>query len=318
MLNKEQFDPKNFIDRAFEQELFEELLQFKAVSRILAITDEGGSGKSELLKQFQYRCRTVPPRIPVSLVDLGQLCEEDNRPLAFIKKIEQDLKKFKVNFLNFVNCNLAIASGNFTAISSCIYLQDANLQDAQNTKIATLMVNAEKVGIMTVRSDGSSILTPAQQMIADEICIESFFSDLKQICKENIVVILLDAFEKCEQKLRVWIEDSFLASLFFDVDDQLKLLLVVAGRELPAFSQKWPPADCDAIVTSVKGLHKWGPEHVEQCLRVHDFDCSPKTVKYYYQFIQKGCRPSDVVDLIETRKRLIQRERELLRRGIAS
>lgn len=42
-----QFDPQKFIDREFEQELFEELLQLKDPARILAIKDDGGMGKAK-------------------------------------------------------------------------------------------------------------------------------------------------------------------------------------------------------------------------------------------------------------------------------
>ena len=71
---EKNFDPKKFIDREFEQELFEELLQLKDNARILAIQDDkGGMGKSQLLEQFKYRCRTVKPRTPVSLIALDQL-----------------------------------------------------------------------------------------------------------------------------------------------------------------------------------------------------------------------------------------------------
>jgi hypothetical protein len=68
MLNK-RFDPRKFIDREFEQELFADLLLLKDDARILAIRDKGGMGKSHLLEKFQYRCRTNrPQRIPISLV----------------------------------------------------------------------------------------------------------------------------------------------------------------------------------------------------------------------------------------------------------
>jgi len=86
---KKEFDPHKFIDREFEQELFEELLQLKDQARILAIRDAGGMGKSQLLQKFQYRCRTVKPRIPVSLIALDLL--PDNSPLALMQEIEKDL-----------------------------------------------------------------------------------------------------------------------------------------------------------------------------------------------------------------------------------
>jgi hypothetical protein len=81
---QQTLDPRKFIDREFEQELFAELLLLKDGARILAIRDRGGMGKSHLLEKFQHRCRTNrPDRIPISLVELDQL--SDNTPLALIK-----------------------------------------------------------------------------------------------------------------------------------------------------------------------------------------------------------------------------------------
>lgn len=101
MLDK-SFDPKKFIDREFEQELFEELLQLNDDARILAIRDAGGMGKSQLLQKFQYRCRTAQrPRTPVALIDLGQL--PDSSPLALVQQMEKEFSSFSLQFSNFLS-----------------------------------------------------------------------------------------------------------------------------------------------------------------------------------------------------------------------
>ncbi len=72
---RKSFDHRRFIDREFEQELFEELLRFSDEARLLTIGDRGGMGKSQLLQMFQYRCRTASrPRYCVRWLLLPLLC----------------------------------------------------------------------------------------------------------------------------------------------------------------------------------------------------------------------------------------------------
>jgi hypothetical protein len=116
-MTDKRFDPRKFIDREFEQELFTDLLLLKDDACILAIGDKGGMGKSHLLKKFQYRCRTNrPERIPLSLVELDQL--PDNSPLALIKLIVQHLATFEIACPRFTHNNSMRLSADFLSIAS--------------------------------------------------------------------------------------------------------------------------------------------------------------------------------------------------------
>ncbi len=111
---KRDFDPTTFIDREFEQELFENLLAFQDDARILTIGDRSGMGKSRLLQMFRYRCRTSRPRIPVSLVDLRLMSNAD--PVMFVREIIQDLATFDVSFPGFNKADSARRSCDFDSI----------------------------------------------------------------------------------------------------------------------------------------------------------------------------------------------------------
>ncbi|MGH9427569.1 MAG: hypothetical protein ACRD2L_14855, partial [Terriglobia bacterium] len=237
------FDPKKFIDREFEQELFEDLLQLKDQTRILAIRDSGGMGKTQLLQKLQYRCRTVKPRTPVSFISLDQL--SDNHPLTLIKRIEQDLTALGLKFPNFEKYDRARISGDFSPILSYIDLQDADFKGASDIKMAGKMVNVEGSQAPVNVNLSVGELTPEQEASAREACLRVFFDDLKEQCAENPVVLLFDAYEKCEKSLKKWIEETnLLEKHFFDLTTRPKrLVLVVAGRETPKFETRWAPDD---------------------------------------------------------------------------
>jgi hypothetical protein len=294
MMTISNFDPRKFIDREFEHEMFEELLQFRDNARILAFCDSGGMGKTQLLQKFQYRCRIVKPRTPVSLIALDQL--EDNTPLTLVKTIIRDLGDyFGLEFPNFNKYYYARISGDFMPFSS-VSLENADFQGASDIRIAGMdAVGAQKVNV-NVNSAGDGMLTPEQQVKADDVCIRAFFDDLKQHCVDKPVVLLLDAYERCAREIKEWIEGYFLQRCFFDLENRpARFVLVMTGRELPEFEKYWASEDIETVVGSVRQLRKWEKRHVEEMLRVHGFAYKPEHVEVLFHMLELGHPPSVVV-----------------------
>jgi hypothetical protein len=387
MINK-RFDPRKFIDREFEQELFADLLLLKNDARILAIRDKSGMGKSHLLKIFQYRCRTNrPDRIPISLVELDQL--PDNSPLALIKLIVQHLATFDIACPKFTHNNSMRLSADFLSISKSPYLRpsttgrkqsarehvnvaalrfnlithfnESELRDVyfdlsieyeslpgqhkndkarelisyaqRNRRIDELVTHCRRLQpqadwqaverlptpeisaaelfddaqswddeLLTTRHNPPvEPLTPEQEATAQEVSIRAFFDDLSAICADRTIVLMFDAYEKCNDKLKQWIEEYFLERLFFNREQRpQRLLLVVSGREVPDFDARWSIDDCDTLIRSVKELGKWGRSDVADCLRVHGYDdYDDQKVDTFYNLILMGIPPSGVVDMIQ-------------------
>lgn len=291
------FDPQKFIDREFEQELFEELLQFKDAARILAIRDAGGMGKSQLLQKFQYRCRTAGrPRIPVCLVDLGQL--PDQSPLSLVLQMQRELAAF-LSFPSFTPLDIARRAYDFTTIRGSVNLQAANLSGARVT--AGGVVNQiEHAGAVTVQGASASF-TSEQQEMAQERCVQAFLSDLTQHCQQQTVTLLLDGYEHCHPDLQRWLIDHFLEPYCFNLEKRPpRLLLVLAGRQITEFQQHWSAMDCERLVKSVQALGKWTATHVEECLRVHGFRYNRRQLKLFCGMIEEGFTPSYVVEAMET------------------
>jgi len=290
------FDPTQFIDREFEQELFEELLRFDTPKRILAIRDMGGMGKSHLLERLEYRCRTVKPRIPVSVIALDQL--EDCSPLSLVKTIAEHLSgRFKLNFESFKRYEGARQLGNFSIISGSVYLQAANFTDAEGVRIAATIV--EKANVVV--SSGGSLLTQEQEKTARQVVVDSFFDDLQQICANEPLVIMFDAYEKCDRSLQEWIMNYLLERYFFNdtYPPQARYAFVVAGREIPHFLSRWSAEEYQRLVKSIDELRKWEKRHVEECLRVHGFNYGQEYVDLFYQLIERGKPPSAVIQAMK-------------------
>ncbi|MBN1991181.1 MAG: hypothetical protein JW953_00645 [Anaerolineae bacterium] len=290
-----KFDPHKFIDREFEQELFEELLQFKDQARILAIRDAGGMGKTQLLHKFQYRCRVVKPSTPVSLVALDQL--PDSSPLALVQEIEKDLAA-RLNFPTFAHYETARRACDFTTIRGAIDLRYADLHDAE-VKMAGVMTIIEHAE--TVSGAAPPTFTPEQQAMAQTLCVQAFLADLSRHCQEQRVVIMLDAYETCDPALRQWLLDHLLDRYCFNIDRRPpQLVVVIAGREIPEFEYLWPSEDCQAVVKSVRTLSQWTTNHVEECLRVHGFSYTQRQLKLFCDMVEQGLSPSQVVDAMRT------------------
>lgn len=293
--DNKRFDPKKFIDRQFEQELFEELLKIDGDARVLAIRDKGGMGKTQLLEKFQYRCRTVQPRTPVCFVSLDQL--PDPSPLTLVKTMEQELRAFGLDFPEFKKYEIARVSGDFGPIQSSMYLQGADFRGARDVRVASGMTNVGYAERVTVTGTGADKLTPEQQAIAHDVCVQSFLSDLGEHCSKRTVALLIDAFEKCEDNLKEWIETYLLERYFFDVDHRPKrLVLVLAGREIPEFEYYWAVEVVDKVVKSVKRLGQWEKKHVEECLRAHGFSYEAEHLELFWDMVKAGMPPSVVVE----------------------
>lgn len=290
------FDLEKFIDREFEQELFEELLGLRDDSRILAIRAGGGMGKSSLLEKFQYRCRTVRPRIPVSLIALDQL--PDASPVAVIRQIARQLSALGADFSMFNKNEHARMAGDFLSIRAFIDLDSVSFRDASDVHIRGINVErAEQVSI----SGEMTTLTPEQDSVAQEASVSAFFTDLDRYCRDHTAVIMLDAYDRCARQLQHWILEDFLEQVCFNLEQRpARLVTVIAGRELPIFEHHWAPEDCGSVVRSVKQMSTWERRHVEECLRVHGYNYTVELIDSFYRLIQAGLPPSQVVQAIQS------------------
>jgi hypothetical protein len=302
-----RFNVDRFIDRDEEQTLFETVLDTSSSRRLIAIRGEPGAGKSELLLRYQHRCRTSRPRIPVSLVELRPALDR----LALVEHIATELR---APLPSFRRLRLAARSGDFDPFRAWIDLHEARFDGAQNVRIAsTLVENADQVNVHAP----SGKLTEGQERIVRELCVHAFFADLVELCHEQAVVLILDAYEKIEeqdeyteeQAIVEWVHTELLERLF-DEPDPLNLVVVLAGRAMPAFEANWPAEDVATRVERREKLGQWSRDHIEQCLAAHRYRYLPEHVTTFCEMVRMGATPGQLLQMMEVNHReLLRAER---------
>lgn len=266
--------PKKFIDRDVEQEIFDELLKLNNAARLLTICDQGGRGKSALLKRLRYNCqwRSEPQR-PVSLVELDRL--PDNQPFTLVHTLVKDLKEFDVAFPRFSENNNARVRKDFrffeasrSSIEGKAYLQNTSIGGTA-TEISGVSIKNEG---QVVVNQVSGWVDKGQEDIAREACIEAFFADLHEICAETPVVVLLDSWEQCNSDLEEWLLQRVLHRQCFQENKRpAKFVVVLAGRGLPDFQDMLGAERFTRLIKSIEALGDWEEKHVQEFLALHGY-----------------------------------------------
>jgi len=264
---------KTFIDREVEREIFHQMLSFKNNARLLTFRDNGGRGKSALLKQLQYECRYIED-IPASLISFDGFIVAG---FDLVKAIREDLKKFgSIEFNKFDtldNARMLKDPAPFTDLVS----SDSGVVKAEQAEVKDRAIVAGRVDLIIQNVERSTLKQHEQwpnedyEEFAREHCIAAFFEDLKNICKEKPVVILLDAWERCEETLQGWILQPMLQNLCFDVSERpAKLIFVLAGRTMPPLKEKLRDSYSNLVVSREK-LSEWSFEHMKEFLKAHGY-----------------------------------------------
>jgi hypothetical protein len=212
-------EPENrpFVDRTEEIELFTDLLRCAGQLRILAISEEGEHGKTELLRKMRSCCE---PPVRVSLVDAKRVVE----PLDFLMRVRRDLGDGGLEFPAF-DQQLSRYYDLAPPQSVTVNMQGANLLGAHDFSIKGAENNAPSPGF-----------TEHSRLIRDGV-YRTFFDELQQHCRKETVVVLVDTFDSWrETVVHEWFHRPFMYRLFFG-NEPARLLLIVAGRSLPAFDE---------------------------------------------------------------------------------
>jgi hypothetical protein len=327
-----ELDPRSLIDRQVEQEVFTELLpgpsQVNASSaRVLVIGDRGGRGKSALLRRLLYNCRyEIKPPVNGCLISLDNL--EDTSPFAFIKALHDGLKPVpdvdvRDRFAKFKQLNEARASKDDGAFRSqpawslgqgIVGTSLAGTM-APGARNAGVSIEAPNIRTQNIYQSGQAAdWTAEQEYRAREKCIDAFFEDLRAVCATHAIVVLLDAWERCNIELREWIRDVFLGDRCLHPNPNLRparLSIVIAGRHYdpktpyglrvdefrPLFGSQ---QEYEAMVRDRRSLSDWDYEHVKQFMVNHGLDApSDLEVAMIQEKLKQGRSLYYVLDLIQ-------------------
>lgn len=283
----QEFNPANFINRVAERELFQELLQLKHDARLLAIEDKEGTGKSTLLTMLKYQTLYTYVK-PVSFVSLEE--PTINSPFVFIERLRKGFGT-RVKFENFDALNQARVN----KVSARLAFSPTTISGSLDARDSVLTGSGIEMAGTMVKTTGTVVVNPnpiwsaEQEDYAREECIKGFIKDLKSIGGEPAVVALLDSYEQCNLELKDWIVNEFLWPMCFsDEPRPTRLILVLAGRDLPKFEKMLSQPKYEQFVRS-KELSRWEEEHVKDFLKVHGYDdLTTLDIGYVWANVQQG------------------------------
>lgn len=270
---EKKFSPREFVGRKKEQELFDELLN-QDDARLLTIRDKSERGKSSLLQMFEYKCKMeYYPPIPASLILLDQ---STYTPLTLIREIRSELYDFEEN------TGLELPFARF------------DTHDAQ--RVARHQTTTQRH-----HGNPGDRTTPEDlDALARTKYINAFLADLKQISDAQPIVLLLDPWERADDKLQTFIINRVIRPLCLDTSARPeKFILVLAGTEQP---------DLDAVererLMPIEPLSPFEERDIQEFLELRGYEgYTEENVRNYCALINSEGLSLQFLDMwIQTQK----------------
>jgi tetratricopeptide (TPR) repeat protein len=253
-----------FTDVEHLREMFRQWLAAPALpKRMLVVHGVGGVGKSSLLRMFRLHCKSIG--VPVALAS----GDEQKSALDVLTRWADDLKADGVRLPEFGK-----TFQHYRAIQAKVENEAAKTAAKLAKGVATTVVEAAastipgigpllgKLGGMgaealvdwlrgfLAKPDIDLLLDPAKKLTAD------FLTDLGKAADRRRIVLMLDTFEQMTA-LEDWTRE---------MAQQLhpNVLLVIAGRTIPAWDHAWPTWMAHA---QVEELRPMGEDDMRELIR---------------------------------------------------
>lgn len=321
-------NPLDLIDREAERELFSTLTTYQSPARILTVCDQGGRGKSSLLKRLKYNCQhEIKPPVPSCMLELDKLSDRDPSAFNFAKSLVEGFAGFRgevvpKRFVKFNRLNGAREVKDFSPFdddSRIIRTKDPRLTGSAEAKT---MYGGEVTGVKYV-VEGNYYEAPAstqdfteeQDKRARDRCVDAMFDDLRSICATRPMVLLLDSWERCNLPLRKWIFNEVLGNHVLSPEVGLrpdKLAVVIAGRPyVPGLSPYGlrmdefgalfdSDEDFAECVLSIKSLSEWESGHIREFMVINGHpEPTENDVNFIREKLLKGWSLEKIAQLIE-------------------
>ena len=308
----QEIAPENLVNRSSELDQFSAMLRFEDATRILAISDAQGTGKTQLLRILEYNCKyRLHPRIPVSRVLLDDT--EITSEFTLVKQVREQLRAFKCDFPTFDYFESALMNHYWAPFAPAApvqapggtYVGQFDLREAHipgNPEFTG--VNVERAEQVIVGADPRAIqpspdwATPDQELKAQQRCVQAFIDDLRTLGAQQTIAVMVDTFEQHERipGLETWIVDDLIWPLSVEDSRPEKFVLVLAGRSLPNFAALLADR-YDQLVRSRDSL-VWESDHVRDFLALHGYGSLPDDdVALVCQRVEQGFSISQALKL---------------------
>lgn len=131
-----------------------------------------------------------------------------------------------------------------------------------------------------------------KEKLAQKDLEDIFLIELKQLLNHNRnrrysnkngAVLILDTYESASQDVKNWMKERFLEEYFFDPKKRpRKLLMIVAGQEVPSFQNIWSEQDCVDTITSVNNLSQWKIDDMDEVAKYVNSPQLTNMLKMYF------------------------------------
>lgn len=295
-------NPRDHCDRTAEQERFREMLDFGSPTRLMMVCAKSGTGKSSLLQRLRYNChRFYQPMVPCSLFDLSAPSKESTLfgvVSGLVDSFADGDEDVRTLFTTFNQLTLAKAKNDFTPFGDSSGTFFAALPPVQATATAGPISGGKNVALElhaeTANFGPLPEFNAAQQRLANDRLVAAFFEDLRAICAQRSMVIMLDGWQGCERDLRNTILNRMFGQHLFSRDlgkRPDKLAIVVAGQSRGDATGEHPdgldPGDFRdllrdefaATVWQAELSREWDPAVVYEFMRKHGYNQPPELVE---------------------------------------
>lgn len=267
---------ENLVNREAELDVFVDMLEFKDAARLLLVSDKEGTGKTSLLRKMKVRGQW-PKEMPICLVDLeAQGTEAATNAFELVDKIRSRLPKLPFTTFDFLN------QFRVSYVWAPFLNEPHKLREYLNTVQGVVDLRAGEIdggkaaGVYIENFNlkpSNQWQSQEQERLARDRCVEAFFHDLRIICKERPVIVLLDHYEHANEALREWLyQELLLMCCRSDENRPERFMLVVAGLDtaLPNL-QSLLGSEYSRLVRSKQFLG-WEEKHVREFLKVNGFE----------------------------------------------
>lgn len=280
-----------------EEARFRGMLALDSAERVMAIRAGGESGKTHFLRRLARICLDHDPLVPASLVDFA--VSRDANPLELARAIRKGFGQF-VDFTRFdrlmTHYDMRVWSPESAQLAGQVIATGMHADGAENVTIGGLVTGDNSH--VTVNDRGPIGLVDQQALDAAAAqCRAAFWDELAAHCRDKPAVIILDTYEQGMGAAKGWLEDELHGRCLAGTWPE-RLLVVMAGKEIPAFSARWPTRHYEQHVIVIDDFGRWKPEDIEEGFRDVGFEEPPSELSDIVMWLERGARPGALVELM--------------------
>jgi hypothetical protein len=290
--------PSNFnIDGIEDVQRFHDLLRFESPKRVITVKAEGAQGKSHYVRRLERICSDADERVPAAIVDFSDF--KDASAIELARAIHQEL--IGVDFEVFEGLLEGYDMGvwNAPSVRGLNDLRGSDWRGSRDIEVASTKVENTTGDVVVNVSETQIRLEHGRQLeAAARRCVDAFFEALERHCRDQPAVLILDTYEQADANLQTWLEGE-LKRRFVGDDWPHRLVLVIAGRDVPPFESTWPRRSYEDRVIAIDGLRPWQPGDIEEGFRALGFDEPPAELcPAVLTFLKAGAPHGSLVGLM--------------------